>query len=264
MPMSPIAIDRGCPRDRPFPASDAPYARGRRGRHRSPPARRPRRLATGARSARIDARARRADRGHRGRVRRPRRHRGAPARVFSDHAGGPRPHGAGRGTAARAGFGAPRTGSSKTSSRAPTSPTARRRSRTAWLVSASAWALGVTARVIHPGESPEGILETLGKRLGLPTVRAATRQAMRLLGSTLRPRPDHRRGAGPGGIGPPLPLFLRHARRGRAYAGRCRALPRLLSRCHRGHRQGGRQRAGCRTGRASRSSSRRCIRATRR
>ena len=53
----------------------------------------------------------------------------------------------------------------------------------AWLVSASAWALGVTARVIHPGESPEGILETLGKRLGLPTVRAATRQAMRLLGS---------------------------------------------------------------------------------
>jgi RHH-type proline utilization regulon transcriptional repressor/proline dehydrogenase/delta 1-pyrroline-5-carboxylate dehydrogenase len=53
----------------------------------------------------------------------------------------------------------------------------------AWLVSASAWALGVTARVIHPGETPEGILETLGKRLGLPTVRAATRQAMRLLGS---------------------------------------------------------------------------------
>jgi RHH-type proline utilization regulon transcriptional repressor/proline dehydrogenase/delta 1-pyrroline-5-carboxylate dehydrogenase len=28
----------------------------------------------------------------------------------------------------------------------------------AWLVSASAWALGVTARVIHPGETPEGIL----------------------------------------------------------------------------------------------------------
>ncbi|MCA0317947.1 MAG: bifunctional proline dehydrogenase/L-glutamate gamma-semialdehyde dehydrogenase PutA [Proteobacteria bacterium] len=53
----------------------------------------------------------------------------------------------------------------------------------AWLVSASAWALGVTARVIHPGETPEGILETIGKRLGLPTVRAATRQAMRLLGS---------------------------------------------------------------------------------
>jgi RHH-type proline utilization regulon transcriptional repressor/proline dehydrogenase/delta 1-pyrroline-5-carboxylate dehydrogenase len=53
----------------------------------------------------------------------------------------------------------------------------------AFLVSASAWTLGMTARVIHPGETPEGIVATLIKRLGLPTVRAATRQAMRLLGS---------------------------------------------------------------------------------
>src|SRR5690242_6123299 len=52
-----------------------------------------------------------------------------------------------------------------------------------FLVSASAWTLGLTARVIHPGETPEGIVETLVKRLGLPAVRAATRQAMRLLGS---------------------------------------------------------------------------------
>jgi RHH-type transcriptional regulator, proline utilization regulon repressor / proline dehydrogenase / delta 1-pyrroline-5-carboxylate dehydrogenase len=52
-----------------------------------------------------------------------------------------------------------------------------------FLVSASAWTLGLTARVIHPGETPEGIVETLIKRLGLPAVRAATRQAMRLLGS---------------------------------------------------------------------------------
>ncbi len=51
------------------------------------------------------------------------------------------------------------------------------------LVSASAWTLGLTARVIHPGETPEGIVEALIKRLGLPAVRAATRQAMRLLGS---------------------------------------------------------------------------------
>ena len=51
------------------------------------------------------------------------------------------------------------------------------------LVSASAWTLGITARVIHPGETPEGIVESLVKRLGLPAVRAATRQAMRLLGS---------------------------------------------------------------------------------
>src|SRR5713226_1208339 len=53
----------------------------------------------------------------------------------------------------------------------------------ALLVSASAWTLGVTARIIHPGESPDGILDTLIRRLGLPAVRAATRQAMRLLGS---------------------------------------------------------------------------------
>jgi len=54
---------------------------------------------------------------------------------------------------------------------------------TSLLVSASAWTLGVTARVIHPGETPEGIVDTLVKRLGLPAVRTATRQAMRLLGS---------------------------------------------------------------------------------
>jgi RHH-type proline utilization regulon transcriptional repressor/proline dehydrogenase/delta 1-pyrroline-5-carboxylate dehydrogenase len=52
----------------------------------------------------------------------------------------------------------------------------------AFLINASAWALGVTARVIHPGETPEGILGQLAKRLGLPAVRAATRQAMRVLG----------------------------------------------------------------------------------
>ncbi len=51
------------------------------------------------------------------------------------------------------------------------------------LVSASAWTLGITARVIHPGETPEGIVDALVRRLGLPAVRAATRQAMRLLGS---------------------------------------------------------------------------------
>jgi RHH-type proline utilization regulon transcriptional repressor/proline dehydrogenase/delta 1-pyrroline-5-carboxylate dehydrogenase len=51
------------------------------------------------------------------------------------------------------------------------------------LVSASAWTLGLTARVIQPGETPDGIVDTIVKRLGLPTVRLATRQAMRLLGS---------------------------------------------------------------------------------
>jgi RHH-type proline utilization regulon transcriptional repressor/proline dehydrogenase/delta 1-pyrroline-5-carboxylate dehydrogenase len=53
----------------------------------------------------------------------------------------------------------------------------------ALLVSASAWTLGITTRIIHPGETPDSILQTLLKRLGQPAVRAATRQAMRLLGS---------------------------------------------------------------------------------
>ena len=51
-----------------------------------------------------------------------------------------------------------------------------------WLVSATTWALGVTVRIVHPGETPEGIIAKLGQRLGLPTVRTAARQAMRLLG----------------------------------------------------------------------------------
>jgi RHH-type proline utilization regulon transcriptional repressor/proline dehydrogenase/delta 1-pyrroline-5-carboxylate dehydrogenase len=53
----------------------------------------------------------------------------------------------------------------------------------ALLVSASAWALGVTARIVRPGETPETIVAEVAKRLGVPAVRAATRQAMRLLGS---------------------------------------------------------------------------------
>ena len=53
----------------------------------------------------------------------------------------------------------------------------------ALLVSASAWALGITARVVAAHETPETILHTLVRRLGQPAVRAATRQAMRLLAS---------------------------------------------------------------------------------
>jgi RHH-type transcriptional regulator, proline utilization regulon repressor / proline dehydrogenase / delta 1-pyrroline-5-carboxylate dehydrogenase len=51
-----------------------------------------------------------------------------------------------------------------------------------WLVSATTWALGVTVRIVHPNETPEGIIAKLGQRLGMPTVRTAARQAMRLLG----------------------------------------------------------------------------------
>jgi RHH-type transcriptional regulator, proline utilization regulon repressor / proline dehydrogenase / delta 1-pyrroline-5-carboxylate dehydrogenase len=53
----------------------------------------------------------------------------------------------------------------------------------AFLVNASAWALGMSARVLQPGETPDGTIGRLVKRLGAPAVRAATRQAMRLMGS---------------------------------------------------------------------------------
>jgi RHH-type proline utilization regulon transcriptional repressor/proline dehydrogenase/delta 1-pyrroline-5-carboxylate dehydrogenase len=57
-----------------------------------------------------------------------------------------------------------------------------RRGDDPWLVTASAWALGITTRIVHPGETPEGVIGGLVKRLGMPPVRAATRQAMRFMG----------------------------------------------------------------------------------
>ncbi|RYE85801.1 MAG: hypothetical protein EOP19_08550 [Hyphomicrobiales bacterium] len=50
------------------------------------------------------------------------------------------------------------------------------------LTAASAWALGISARIIRPGETPTGVLSSLVKRVGAPAVRTATRQAMRFLG----------------------------------------------------------------------------------
>jgi RHH-type proline utilization regulon transcriptional repressor/proline dehydrogenase/delta 1-pyrroline-5-carboxylate dehydrogenase len=53
----------------------------------------------------------------------------------------------------------------------------------ALLVNASAWALGISARIIQPNETPEGIVAQLTKRLGAPAIRTAVRQAMRVLGN---------------------------------------------------------------------------------
>ncbi|WP_062012609.1 bifunctional proline dehydrogenase/L-glutamate gamma-semialdehyde dehydrogenase PutA [Aureimonas sp. AU4] len=50
------------------------------------------------------------------------------------------------------------------------------------LMTASAWALGLSSRIIRPGETPTGVLQSLVKRVGAPAVRTATRQAMRFLG----------------------------------------------------------------------------------
>jgi RHH-type proline utilization regulon transcriptional repressor/proline dehydrogenase/delta 1-pyrroline-5-carboxylate dehydrogenase len=53
----------------------------------------------------------------------------------------------------------------------------------AMLINASAWALGLSARLVGPQDTPEGILRGVVRRLGLPTVRGALRQAMRVMGS---------------------------------------------------------------------------------
>ena len=51
-----------------------------------------------------------------------------------------------------------------------------------WFVAASVWALGVSSRIVQPGETPDGIIAGIVKRLGQPAVRTATRQAMVVLG----------------------------------------------------------------------------------
>lgn len=53
----------------------------------------------------------------------------------------------------------------------------------ALLINASAWALGIGARIIQPGETPDGILAQMAKRLGLPAIRTAARQAMKVMGN---------------------------------------------------------------------------------
>ena len=134
----------------------------------------------------------------------------------------------------------------------------------AFLVSASAWTLGITARVIHPGETPDGIVDSI-VQAARPADRAARDPpgdaAARL---AFRARPDHRGGAVARRIAPRVPLFVRHAGRGRAHRGRRR---RAISRptptpSTRSARAPATPR--CRRGRAFPSSSRRCIRATRR
>jgi RHH-type proline utilization regulon transcriptional repressor/proline dehydrogenase/delta 1-pyrroline-5-carboxylate dehydrogenase len=57
------------------------------------------------------------------------------------------------------------------------------RKSTALLASASAWTLGLTARIIQAGDIPENIIDSLVKRIGAPAVRASIRQALRLLSS---------------------------------------------------------------------------------
>jgi RHH-type transcriptional regulator, proline utilization regulon repressor / proline dehydrogenase / delta 1-pyrroline-5-carboxylate dehydrogenase len=53
----------------------------------------------------------------------------------------------------------------------------------ALLVSAAAWALGISARVIAKGKTPEGVVSSLAHRIGMSALRAAARRAMQLVGS---------------------------------------------------------------------------------
>ena len=50
-------------------------------------------------------------------------------------------------------------------------------------INASSWALGLSARAVGPGETPDGVLASLVRRVGAPVVRQAARQAMRLMGN---------------------------------------------------------------------------------
>jgi RHH-type proline utilization regulon transcriptional repressor/proline dehydrogenase/delta 1-pyrroline-5-carboxylate dehydrogenase len=51
------------------------------------------------------------------------------------------------------------------------------------VVAASAWALGMTARVIEKGKTAEGVVAALARRIGMGTVRVAARKAMQIMGS---------------------------------------------------------------------------------
>ncbi|HVY20509.1 MAG TPA: L-glutamate gamma-semialdehyde dehydrogenase [Bauldia sp.] len=49
-------------------------------------------------------------------------------------------------------------------------------------VAASIWALGLSSRIVQPEDTPQSVFGGMVRRLGQPAVRAATRQAMRVLG----------------------------------------------------------------------------------
>lgn len=51
------------------------------------------------------------------------------------------------------------------------------------LTSASAWALTIAARLATPNDTPQSVLAALTRRIGAPALRAATRQAIRVVGT---------------------------------------------------------------------------------
>ncbi len=51
-----------------------------------------------------------------------------------------------------------------------------------WFVTAATWGLGLSTRIVRPGETPDNIIAATTKRIGVPAVRQGVRQAMRFLG----------------------------------------------------------------------------------
>ncbi|MEM9233338.1 MAG: bifunctional proline dehydrogenase/L-glutamate gamma-semialdehyde dehydrogenase PutA, partial [Pseudomonadota bacterium] len=51
-----------------------------------------------------------------------------------------------------------------------------------WLLMAASWGIGLSARIVRPGETAGGVIRNLVKRVGSPAVRVGTKQAMNFLG----------------------------------------------------------------------------------
>ena len=190
--------------------------------------RRPASLPRPARACRQGADRRARHRAHRGDPRpqgRPRRRRGVAARIFALHQGGPRPDGAGRGAAARA-----RRRDRRPADRGQARPGRFRRPRSQ--SPTPSWSRPRPGRSASPRASssparrPTSILGRLAKRLGVPAVRTATRQAMRVMGNhfVLGQTIEEALKRAALRQGPALPLFLRHAGRRRPHRRRRRPL----------------------------------------
>ena len=133
----------------------------------------------------------------------------------------------------------------------------------ALLVSASAWALGISAASCSRARRRKA--SSNARQAARPAGRAhrhAPGDAHARL--ALRARPDHRGSARPRRRAARVPPFLRHARRGRPHRGRRGALFRQLRARDRRDRQATAGNAPLPERPAFRSSSRRCIRVTRR
>ena len=111
------------------------------------------------------------------------------------------------------------------------------------LVSASAWTLGIAARLIHPGETPETILDAVvpsPRPAGHARGDAAGHAAHRL---AFRARPNYRGGVGARPQPFRCPLLVRHAGRRGAHRRRCREILSRICGRDRGDRRSRRQRA---------------------